>query len=320
MLEKIISGAQTGVDRGALDAALDRGFPIGGWIPKGRRAEDGAVPAHYAPMQEAPRADYPWRTERNVLDSDATLVLVPEPGNLSPGSKKTVALAARHGKPSRISPLVVPFTDLPGTADWLDEHDVRILNIAGPRESKHPGVQVLARAYVSRLLDRVLGPALRSDVPAALRFTAYLPFYTMKAACGLFGHGEEVECSGWLPVEAAGRFSPGHFVVRAVGHSMEPRIPDGALCIFEASSDGAPLAGSRQGQIVLAEHLDACDPDTAAAFSIKRYSSVKSFAPDGTWAHESITLSPLNPDYPPIEIPPDRADSFRIVARFLRLL
>lgn len=101
---------------------------------------------------------------------------------------------------------------------------------------------------------------------------------------------------------------------------MEPRIPDGALCIFEASSDGSPPAGSRQGQIVLAEHLDAFDPDTAAAFSIKRYSSVKSFAPDGTWTHESVTLSPLNPDYSPIEIPPDRADSFRIVARFVRML
>ena len=62
------------------------------------------------------------------------------------------------------------------------------------------------------------------------------------------------------------------------------------------------------------------NPDTAAAFSIKRYSSVKSFDPDGTWAHESVTLSPLNPDCSPIEVPPDRADSFRIVARFLRLL
>ena len=101
---------------------------------------------------------------------------------------------------------------------------------------------------------------------------------------------------------------------------MEPRIPDGALCLFEASPDGSPPTGSRQGQIVLAEHLDAFDPDTAAAFSIKRYSSIKSFAPDGTWAHESVTLSPRNPAFPSIGIPPDRADSFRIIARFVRLL
>lgn len=320
MLEKIVSGAQTGVDRGALDAALDRGLPVGGWIPKGRRAEDGAIPPRYATMREAPTSAYPWRTERNVLDSDATLVLAPDPDSLSSGTRKTVALAARHGKPSRVSPLAFPFPDIPATADWLADHAVRVLNVAGPRESKHPGVQALARAYVSRLLDRVLGPALLPDVPAALRFAAYLPFYSLKAACGRFGHGEETECPGWLPVEPAGRFSPGHFVVRATGHSMEPRIPDGALCIFEASSDGSPPAGSRQGQIVLAEHLDAFDPDTAAAFSVKRYSSVKSFSPDGTWVHESVTLSPINPDYPPIEIPPDRADSFRIVARFVRLL
>ena len=320
MLEKIVSGAQTGVDRGALDAALDRGLPVGGWIPKGRRAEDGTVPARYGPMREAPTSAYPWRTERNVIDSDATLVLAPDPACLSSGTRKTVDLAARHGKPSRVSPLAFPFPDLPATASWLAAHAVRVLNVAGPRESKHPGVQALARAYVSRLLDRVLGPALLPDVPAALRFSAYLPFYSLKAACGRFGHGEEVGCSGWFPVEPAGRFSPGHFVVRATGRSMEPRIPDGALCLFEASPDGSPPAGSRQGQIVLAEHLDAFDPGTAAAFSIKRYSSVKSFAPDGTWVHESVTLSPVNPDYPPIEIPPDRADSFRIVARFVRLI
>ena len=320
MLEKIVSGGQTGVDRGALDAALDRGFPVGGWIPKGRRAEDGTIPARYAPLREGPSAGYPWRTERNVLDSDATLVLAPDPAKLSAGTAKTVDLAARHGKPSRVSPLAAPFPDIPGTADWLAANAVRILNVAGPRESKHPGVQALARAYVARLLDRVLGPALLPDIAPELRFNAYLPFYSLQAACGLFGHGEEVECSGWLPVEPAGRHSPGHFVVRAVGHSMEPRIPDGALCVFEAPPGGSLPAGSRQGQIVLAEHLDAFDPDTAAAFSIKRYSSVKSFAPDGTWVHESVTLSPLNPDYAPIEIPPDRADSFRIVARFVRLL
>lgn len=64
----------------------------------------------------------------------------------------------------------------------------------------------------------------------------------------------------------------------------------------------------------------ASDPDSASAFSIKRYSSVKSFFPDGTWSHGAITLNPLNPDYSPIEIPSDSADSFRIVARFIRLL
>jgi SOS-response transcriptional repressor LexA len=315
MLEKIVSGGQTGVDRGALDAALDRGFPIGGWLPKGRKAEDGPVPDRYAPMMEAPRADYPWRTERNVLDSDATLVLAPDPARLSPGTRKTVALALKHRKPARVSPLAVPFRDLSGTVGWLETHNVRILNVAGPRESKHPGVQALTRAYVSRLLALAVGPALLPDVPESARFATHLPLYSLQAACGHFGHGEEVECLGWLPVETPGRFSPAHFVARAVGHSMEPRIPDGALCLFLADP-----GGTRQDGIVLAEHLDASDPDTGGGYSVKRYSSVKSFSPDGTWAHESITLSPLNPDYSPISIPPDRADSFRIVARFVRVL
>lgn len=315
MLEKIVSGGQTGVDRGALAAALDCGFPIGGWLPKGRRAEDGTVPAIYAPMKEAPRADYLWRTERNVIDSDATLVLAPDPACLSPGTKKTVAFAAKHSKPARVSQLVPPFPDLPGTADWLDANDVHVLNVAGPRESKYPGVQALARDYVSRLLDLACKPELFSDVPSDLRFTSYLPLYSLQAACGRFGRGEEVECSGWLRLISPGRYTPTHFVVRAVGRSMEPRIPDGAFCIFEANS-----GGSRQDAIVLAEHRDTSDPDTGGAYSIKRYSSVKSFFPDGTWSHDAITLAPINPDYAPIEIPSDRADSFRIVARFVRLL
>lgn len=315
MLEKIVSGGQTGVDRGALDAALDRGFPIGGWLPKGRKTEDGAVPDRYAPMQEAPRADYPWRTGRNVVDSDATLVLAPDPAHLSPGTKKTVTLAAKHRKPARISPLLPPFPDVRETAAWLETNDIRILNVAGPRESKNPGIQVLAQAYVARLLDLAVGPELLPDVAPDRRFTDYLPLYSIRAACGHFGHGEEVECSGWLRVDAPGRFPPDSFVVRAVGHSMEPRIPDGALCLFQSDS-----GGSRQNAIVLAEHFDASDPETGAAYSIKRYSSLKSFAPDGTWAHNAITLLPLNPDYPPIQIPPGSADSFRIVARFIRTL
>lgn len=107
MLEKIVSGGQTGVDRGALDAALDRGFPIGGWLPKGRKAEDGAVPDRYAPMQEAPRADYPWRTGRNVVDSDATLVLAPDPAHLSQARKRP-----SPSRPSTASPHASPLCSL----------------------------------------------------------------------------------------------------------------------------------------------------------------------------------------------------------------
>src|SRR5438876_1977372 len=74
IVSKIISGGQTGVDRAALDVALELGIPCGGWCPQGRRAEDGVIPARY-PLRETPWWGYPQRTEWNVRDSDGTLIL-----------------------------------------------------------------------------------------------------------------------------------------------------------------------------------------------------------------------------------------------------
>src|SRR5947209_12411896 len=93
---KIVSGGQTGVDRAALDVALELGLPCGGWCPKGRLAEDGVVPDRY-PLDEAPTASYPERTRLNVRDSDATLVLswgAPQGGTLL-----TVRACQGQGKP-----------------------------------------------------------------------------------------------------------------------------------------------------------------------------------------------------------------------------
>jgi hypothetical protein len=137
-------------------------------VPKGRVAEDGTVPARYGVLRESSRPSYLWRTERNVIDSDATLILVPDPDRLSGGTMKTLVFARNHGKPVRVSRAVPPFPDIRRTVAWLNFHAVRVLNVAGPRESKHPGIQELARGYVGALLDH-----LAADPPP--RSTAQWP-------------------------------------------------------------------------------------------------------------------------------------------------
>ncbi|UPU37817.1 putative molybdenum carrier protein [Geomonas paludis] len=148
MLNKIISGGQTGVDRAGLDAALEAGIPIGGSCPKGRLAEDGVVPACY-PLIELSQGGYPARTERNVIDSDGTLIL--NVGRLSGGTRATVDFAIKHAKPY----LVVQLDQHPDVAEaaaWIADHRISTLNVAGPRESKHPGVYAAALAYLRQLL------------------------------------------------------------------------------------------------------------------------------------------------------------------------
>jgi len=135
-LERIVSGGQTGVDRGALDAAKALGIPHGGWCPRGRLAEDGTIPLAYE-LRETPSSDYPVRTEQNVIDSDGTLIFFRD--RLFGGTELTRRLCVKHGRP-------VLAIDLAGDVDaksvyrWIDEHAIRVLNVAGPRESSAPGI------------------------------------------------------------------------------------------------------------------------------------------------------------------------------------
>jgi hypothetical protein len=133
---RVISGGQTGVDRAALDAALALGLQIGGWCPHGRSAEDGPIPERY-PLRETPSADYAERTEWNVRDSDATLIL--HRGPMTGGTRLTAELARRIGKPLLVRDLMEPI-DVRGIADWLFANHVWVLNCAGPRESGAPGI------------------------------------------------------------------------------------------------------------------------------------------------------------------------------------
>jgi len=156
MLTMIVSGGQTGVDRAALDAALAADLDVGGWCPGGRRAEDGAIPAVY-PLTETPHQAYRQRTEWNVRDSDATLILTR--GAISGGTALTVQFAHAQRRPHRIVRLDRPGTlaDEPAaTMDWIAENRIATLNVAGPRESLRPGIYDGARAFMARLIDDAL--------------------------------------------------------------------------------------------------------------------------------------------------------------------
>lgn len=148
-LDKVISGGQTGVDRAGLDAAMEAGIPVGGFCPKGRLAEDWTVPEEY-PLIELEGGGYPARTEKNVMESDGTLIL--NVGKLSGGTRLTLDCAQKNGKPC----LVVQLDREPETESvwrWVIENSIRIMNIAGPRESKHPGLHRTAVLFLRRLFQ-----------------------------------------------------------------------------------------------------------------------------------------------------------------------
>lgn len=147
-LQKIVTGGQTGVDRAALDAAIRLGMPVGGWCPKGRLAEDGRIDERY-PLVETPSSRSEERTRWNVRDSNATLVLGSAP--FTDGTVITLAEADRLGRPALV---VDPArADIAEVREWLAAHDVRTLNVAGPRESVRPGIYRLAYFFLERLLD-----------------------------------------------------------------------------------------------------------------------------------------------------------------------
>ena len=157
--ELVISGGQTGADRAGLDAALAVGLPIDGHCPAGRLSEDGTIPDIY-PRRETGTCSYGERTALNVKHSVATLVLSFEPvDELSQsGSGKTVRLCKKHERPClnvTLHPVHSPSEkSVAGVVAWLRKRNVVVLNVAGPRESKAPGLQAAATAFLIRVLGQ----------------------------------------------------------------------------------------------------------------------------------------------------------------------
>ena len=168
-----------------------------------------------------------------------------------------------------------------------------------------------ARDVLVEDFPRALARHYRERVDARpLPFVTHLPRYSAAVAAGKFLDNHEVEAEGWEEAPPGLRLAPDMFVARIEGRSMEPRIPDGSLCIFRGG-----VAGSRQGRLVLVEDRGGANH----RYTVKRYASTKAQRPDGTWQHERIRLEPLNPEYGAFDLDPQE-DRFRILAEFVQVL
>jgi hypothetical protein len=148
MIEKILSGGQTGVDRAALDAALELGIACGGWCPAGRHADDGPIPLHY-PLRETADMDHTVRTEHNVRDSDGTLMFYR--GMLQGGTAYAVLMAEKLKRPVLAIDIDAPLAPAEVVA-WLARHRVRCVHIGGQREATSPGIYAAASGLISDIL------------------------------------------------------------------------------------------------------------------------------------------------------------------------
>ncbi len=163
MLKKIVSGGQTGADRAALDVAIKLEIPHGGWIAKGRLAEDGALPSLYR-LKEISSASLADRTEQNVIDSDGTVII--SHGKLSGGSLYTQEMILKHGRPCLHVDLDITyaFNAARDISNWIAGNKIETLNVAGPRISKDPEIYkaafdiLEATVYMGLIGTNILDP------------------------------------------------------------------------------------------------------------------------------------------------------------------
>jgi SOS-response transcriptional repressor LexA len=158
-----------------------------------------------------------------------------------------------------------------------------------------------------RAVDRLYRRHVESSV---LKFRTHLPRYSLQVAAGLFLENREVEEMDWIETPEDLRLTKNMFVAQIAGHSMEPLIPDGALCVFRREVEGA-----REGRLVLVESLQTSGNNR---YAVKRYRSQK-VESEGEWRHARIRLESLNPDYPSWDLDPEE-EKYRILAEFVRVL
>jgi SOS-response transcriptional repressor LexA len=158
-----------------------------------------------------------------------------------------------------------------------------------------------------RAVDRLYRKHVESNV---LQFRTHLTRYSLRAAAGKFLDNQEVTEQGWIEAPPDLRLTPDMFVAQIEGHSMEPLIPDGSLCVFRYG-----VVGSRNNRLVLAEDMRSSGNDR---YAVKRYRSKKVPSED-SWRHDRIWLQSLNPEFKSWDLDPDE-DKYRIIAEFVRVL
>lgn len=152
---KVISGGQTGVDRAALDAAIAVGLDYGGSVPKGRMAEDGPIDLNYSMLTEIPHGTYKVRTEKNIEDADATLIVTR--GKPTNGTAHTIRYVATLQKHFLIVDLAEnnEVSIVKQVLEWLESIHPHVLNVAGPRESKSPGIYAQVLEILSEVFRKI---------------------------------------------------------------------------------------------------------------------------------------------------------------------
>ena len=148
------------------------------------------------------------------------------------------------------------------------------------------------------------------------RYVSCVPLVPLQAAAGAFSDPQQIDDDGfeWVEVTSRHRLRKGMFVAQVVGKSMEPKIPDGAWCLFRA-----PVEGTRQGKTVLVALRDATDSETGQRYTVKRYRSEKT-SDGGAWHHERITLEPVNPDFTPIILTDADEGALQVIAELVEVL